>query len=152
MSQQPALQHQELPVQRQQQQIPEWRRGGGGGGGGGGHRHDDYSPEEVAQIFEQLAKASAQFFSSDAEFLITEQSAQHLLTNTFETLAQATRKGALRAGLPKLVDGSSTTRSKTLHNITTRSITKGTPPVFDESDSASVLENIKNCLLPDVPK
>src|SRR5262249_9815044 len=86
-------------VQQPQQSRGPLRFGGGGKSGGGGGRQGggprNYGPKELAAIFRKLRDASGQLFTNKTEFLITEQSAHILLTETFDLLAKATTRDRL---------------------------------------------------------
>lgn len=98
-----AMQETFLPVD-----VPDrdWIRFGGSGGGGGERRGGgDFSPKEVARIFELLLQVNESYFGKDSPQPIAESAVRRLNSAVFGAIAGATAdKARLMTVLQSMAD------------------------------------------------
>src|SRR5262249_13617099 len=117
---------------------------------GGGPRN--YGPKELAAIFRKLRDASGQLFTNKTEFLITEQSAHILLTETFDLLAKATTRDRLTEIVDRMRKEATAERKRARGTLTKPSVRVQKLPVFTEEQGRGIVKKVKDCVFPPPPR
>jgi hypothetical protein len=136
----------EIPVQHQpvEQPIqPPPRYGGGGGGGGERRGGTDFSPKEVAQIFDLLQKASDKYFRKESRQQIPEEAIRELHRVVFSVIRKSTGE---KDRLLKILQVMEEQASAEQHD-------RGTQLTPEQMEGAikRTIERIRECFRPTYP-